>query len=122
MQKLSAIGRRIRCGTRKTCVATRTAAQRQEHPGGQDEDEANRMDQLWVLQEDGRAGVQALHLQHADHDRCDAATEPKYACRPGSQAVVQAHAPEHVLPAGLLTELFIAWIIVSKFGDQLPFY
>jgi transposase len=47
---------------------------------------------------------------------------PKYACRRCSQAVAQAHAPEHVVPGGLPTELFIAWIIVSKFGDHLPFY
>ena len=47
---------------------------------------------------------------------------PKYACRRCSQAVVQAHAPEHVMPSGLPTELFIAWIMVSKFGDHLPFY
>lgn len=47
---------------------------------------------------------------------------PKYACRRCSQAVSQAHAPEHVVPGGLPTELFIAWIIVSKFGDHLPLY
>ena len=49
---------------------------------------------------------------------------PKYACRRCSQAVAQAHAhaPEHVVPGSLLAELFIAWIIVSKFGDHLPFY
>lgn len=47
---------------------------------------------------------------------------PKYACRRCSQVVAQAHAPEHVVPGGLPTELFIAWIIVSKFGDHLPFY
>jgi transposase len=47
---------------------------------------------------------------------------PKYACRSCSQAVAQAHAPEHVVPSGLPTELLIAWIIVSKFGDHLPFY
>lgn len=46
----------------------------------------------------------------------------KYACRRCSQAVAQAHAPEHVVPGGLPTELLIAWIIVSKFGDHLPFY
>lgn len=34
----------------------------------------------------------------------------------------QAHAPEHVVPGGLPTERLIAWIIVSKFGDHLPFY
>ena len=47
---------------------------------------------------------------------------PRYACRRCSQAVVQAHAPEHVVPGGLPTERLIAWIIVSKFGDHLPFY
>ena len=47
---------------------------------------------------------------------------PKYACRRCSQTVAQAHAPEHVVPGGLPTERFIAWIIVSKFGDHLPFY
>jgi transposase len=36
---------------------------------------------------------------------------PKYACRRCSQAVAQAHAPEHVVPGGLPTELLIAWII-----------
>lgn len=47
---------------------------------------------------------------------------PRYACRRCSQAVVQAHAPEHVVPGGLPTEMLIAWVIVSKFGDHLPFY
>ena len=47
---------------------------------------------------------------------------PKYACRRCSQAVVQAHAPEHVVPGGLPTEALIAEVIVSKFGDHLPFY
>ncbi|MGY6409900.1 MAG: IS66 family transposase [Alkalilacustris sp.] len=36
--------------------------------------------------------------------------------------MAQAHAPEHVVPGGLPTERLIAWIIVSKFGDHLPFY
>lgn len=47
---------------------------------------------------------------------------PKYACRRCSGAVVQAHAPEHVVPGGLPTEPLIAQVIVSKFGDHLPFY
>lgn len=47
---------------------------------------------------------------------------PKYACRRCSGAVVQAHAPEHVVPGGLPTERLIAQVIVSKFGDHLPFY
>ena len=47
---------------------------------------------------------------------------PKYACRRCSAAVVQAHAPEHVVPGGLPTEALIAQVIVAKFGDHLPFY
>ena len=47
---------------------------------------------------------------------------PKYACRRCSGAVVQAHAPEHVVPGGLPTEAPIAQVIVAKFGDHLPFY
>ena len=47
---------------------------------------------------------------------------PKYACRRCSGAVAQAHAPEHVVPGGLPTERLIAQVIVSKFGDHLPFY
>ena len=47
---------------------------------------------------------------------------PKYACRRCSGAVVQAHAPEHVVPGGLPTEALIAQIMVAKFGDHLPFY
>ena len=47
---------------------------------------------------------------------------PRYACRRCSGAVVQAHAPEHVVPGGLPTEALIAQVIVSKFGDHLPFY
>lgn len=47
---------------------------------------------------------------------------PRYACRRCSQGMAQAHAPEHVVPGGLPTEQLIAWIMVSKFGDHLPFY
>jgi transposase len=47
---------------------------------------------------------------------------PKYVCRRCSGAVVQAHAPEHVVPGGLPTEAAIAHVIVSKFGDHTPFY
>jgi transposase len=47
---------------------------------------------------------------------------PRYACRRCSGAVAQAHAPEHVVPGGLPTEALIAHVIVSKFGDHLPFY
>jgi transposase len=34
----------------------------------------------------------------------------------------RAHAPEHVVPGGLPSEALIAQVIVSKFGDHLPFY
>jgi transposase len=47
---------------------------------------------------------------------------PKYACRRCSGAVVQAHAPEHIVPGGLPTEALIAQVVVSKFGDHVPFY
>ena len=47
---------------------------------------------------------------------------PRYACRRCSGTVVQAHAPEHVVPGGLPTEALIAQVIVAKFGDHLPFY
>src|SRR3546814_7857567 len=47
---------------------------------------------------------------------------PRYACRRCSGAVVQARAPEHVVPGGLPTEALIAQVVVSKFGDHLPFY
>jgi transposase len=47
---------------------------------------------------------------------------PKYACRRCSGAVVQAHAPEHVVPGGLPTEALIAHVIASKFADHLPLY
>ncbi|MGY3146510.1 transposase [Bradyrhizobium sp. USDA 3397] len=39
-----------------------------------------------------------------------------------SGPVVQAHAPEHVVPSGLPTEVAIAHVVVSKFGDHTPFY
>lgn len=47
---------------------------------------------------------------------------PKYACRRCAGAVVQAHAPERVVPGGLPTQALIAQVIVAKFGDHLPFY
>lgn len=47
---------------------------------------------------------------------------PRYACRRCAGAVLQAHAPEHVVPGGLPTEALIAQVIVAKFGDHLPFY
>ncbi|WP_354037399.1 IS66 family transposase [Bradyrhizobium sp. S3.2.6] len=51
-----------------------------------------------------------------------ATRRPKYICRRCSGPVMQAHAPEHVVPGGLPTEATIAHAIVSKFGDHTPFY
>ncbi len=47
---------------------------------------------------------------------------PTYACRACAEAVVQAPAPDRIVPGGLPTEALIAHVIVSKFGDHLPFY
>ncbi len=47
---------------------------------------------------------------------------PIYACRRCSGAVVQAHAPEHVVPGGLPKEALIVQVMVAKFGDHIPFY
>ena len=47
---------------------------------------------------------------------------PRYACRRCRGAVVQAPAPERVVPGGLPTEALIAHVVVSKFADHLPFY
>jgi transposase len=47
---------------------------------------------------------------------------PKYGYRRCAGSVLQAHAPERVVPGGLPTEALIAQVIVAKFGDHLPFY
>ena len=47
---------------------------------------------------------------------------PKYACRHCAEAVVQATAPESVLPGGLPTEALLAHIAVAKYQDGLPLY
>ncbi|MFN6008344.1 MAG: IS66 family transposase zinc-finger binding domain-containing protein [Paracoccaceae bacterium] len=46
---------------------------------------------------------------------------PRYACHRCSQAVVQSRAPELIVAGGLSAERLISWIIISKFGDHLPF-
>ena len=46
----------------------------------------------------------------------------RYNCRRCSGALVQPHTPEHLVPGGLPTEALIGQVIVSKFGDHLPFY
>ncbi|MDW9534141.1 IS66 family transposase [Sinorhizobium meliloti] len=46
---------------------------------------------------------------------------PKYAFR-GSEGVVQALAPAHIIEGGLPTERLLAYIAVSKYADGLPLY
>ncbi|RVH01612.1 IS66 family transposase [Sinorhizobium meliloti] len=46
---------------------------------------------------------------------------PKYAFR-GSDGVVQALAPAHIIEGGLPTERLLAYIAVSKYADGLPLY
>ncbi|ASP66610.1 IS66 family transposase [Sinorhizobium meliloti] len=46
---------------------------------------------------------------------------PKYAFR-GSDGVVQALAPAHIIEGGLPTERLLAYIVVSKYADGLPLY
>jgi transposase len=47
---------------------------------------------------------------------------PKYACRACEQGVVQAPAPERLVPCGLPTEALVAHVIVSKYADHSPLY
>lgn len=47
---------------------------------------------------------------------------PKYACRSCAEAVVQAPAPDSIIPGGLPTEALLAAIAVAKYQDGLPLY
>ena len=49
----------------------RSPAHRQHQDVGENEDDEYRVDELRVLQEHGGAGVHALHVEYADHDRRD---------------------------------------------------
>ena len=51
--------------------ADRGEAQRNQRDVGDEERDEHRVDQLRLRQEHGRAGVHALHVEHADHDRGD---------------------------------------------------
>jgi transposase len=51
-----------------------------------------------------------------------ATVRPKYGCRSCAEAVVQAPAPDSVVPGGLPTEALLAQIAVAKFQDGLPLY
>ena len=47
---------------------------------------------------------------------------PILACRACKEAVVQAPAPKHIVPGGLPTEAFVAWVLASKYAMHLPLY
>lgn len=47
---------------------------------------------------------------------------PKYACRSCTDGVVQAQAPNRLIPGGLPTEALVADVLVAKYADHLPLY
>lgn len=47
---------------------------------------------------------------------------PKLACRACEGVVVQAPAPERLIPGGLPTEATVAHVLVSRYADHLPLY
>jgi len=47
---------------------------------------------------------------------------PKLACRACEGVVVQAPAPERLIPGGLPTEGAVAHVLVSRYADHLPLY
>jgi transposase len=47
---------------------------------------------------------------------------PKLACRACEGVVVQAPAPERLIPGGLSTEATVSHVLVSRYADHLPLY
>jgi transposase len=47
---------------------------------------------------------------------------PKYACRTCEEKIVQAPAPERLIPSGIPTEAMVAYVLVAKYGWHLPLY
>ena len=47
---------------------------------------------------------------------------PKYACRSGSNGVVQAPAPARLIAGGMPTEATVAHVLGSRYADHLPLY
>jgi len=47
---------------------------------------------------------------------------PRYGCRTCAEAVVQAPAPDTIIPGGLPTEALLAHIAVAKYQDGQPLY
>ncbi|WP_448208754.1 IS66 family transposase, partial [Azospirillum sp. sgz302134] len=54
--------------------------------------------------------------------RVRAIVRPKYGCRTCAEAVVQAPAPDSIIPGGLPTEALLAHIAVAKYQDGQPLY
>ena len=47
---------------------------------------------------------------------------PKYACRACEGTILQAPAPERLIPGGLPTEAMVASVVVGKYADHQPLY
>jgi hypothetical protein len=47
---------------------------------------------------------------------------PKLACRACPGVVLQAAAPERLVPGGLPTEATVAQVLVARYADHLPLY
>jgi transposase len=56
------------------------------------------------------------------HYRVLVTKRPKLACRACEGVVVQAPAPERLIPGGLPTEATVAHVLVSRYADHLPLY
>ncbi|MBD9559608.1 IS66 family transposase [Ensifer sp. ENS03] len=86
-----------------------------------------------VIEPEIPAGCEGLVKVLIGEDRCErldvvrpkfrviVTRRPKYAFR-GSDGVVQALAPVHIIEGGLPTERLLAYIAVSKYADGLPLY
>lgn len=68
------------------------------------------------VEETERLDAVPLHL------RVRITRRPIYGCRSCGEAVVQAPAPDSVVPGGLPTEALLAHLAVSKYCDGLPLY
>jgi transposase len=68
------------------------------------------------VEETERLDAVPLHL------RVRVTKRPIYGCRSCGEAIVQAPAPDSVVPGGLPTEALLAHLAVSKYCDGLPLY
>src|SRR3954467_15930805 len=68
------------------------------------------------VEETERLDAVPLHL------RVRVTKRPIYGCRSCGEAVLQAPAPDRVVPRGLPTEALLAPLAVSKYCDGLPLY